>query len=97
MPSKDDLRASTAPARIVPDGLEIDIDYDSWGRPPIFDMIQKEGGVPETDMRKSFNLGVGLIIVVRPDDSNNVMRFAEEIGESLFQIGSVVESSVGDK
>ena len=84
-------------ARVMPDGLEIDVDYDSWHRPPIFDMIQQEGDVPETDMRKSFNLGVGLIIVVRPDDSKHVTRIAGEFGDPLFQIGSVVETTVGDK
>lgn len=79
-------------ARIMPDGLEIDVDYSAWQRPPIFDLIQQQGGVPESDMRKSFNLGVGLIIVVRPDDIKNVFRFSSEMGETLVQIGAVVRT-----
>jgi phosphoribosylformylglycinamidine cyclo-ligase len=53
--------------RVVPDGLTFDVDYSAWDRPAIFDLIQSRGNVPEDDMRRTFNLGIGLIAIV-PED-----------------------------
>ncbi|MCE1165183.1 MAG: phosphoribosylformylglycinamidine cyclo-ligase [Bacteroidetes bacterium] len=50
--------------RVVPKGLEMNIDWDSWRRPSLFQLIQKKGGVPENDMRKTFNLGIGLVVII---------------------------------
>ena len=62
--------------RIIPEGLTIDVDYTSWKRPPIFNLIQEKGDVPEQDMRKAFNLGIGLIAVVPAADVDNVLKGA---------------------
>ena len=45
----------------------MDIDYDSWERPEIFNVIQKAGDVSEEEMRKTFNLGIGFCLIVPPD------------------------------
>ncbi len=50
--------------RIVPEGLKLNIDWTCWERPPIFKLIQKSGNVPEEEMRKTFNLGIGYILFV---------------------------------
>ena len=50
--------------RVIPKGLALKIDWDAWKRPAIFGLIQRLGEVPEEDMRKTFNLGIGLILVV---------------------------------
>ena len=55
--------------RILPKGLQLKIDWSSWKRPCIFSLIQTTGEVPEEDMKQTFNLGVGLIIIV---DKNNL-------------------------
>jgi phosphoribosylformylglycinamidine cyclo-ligase len=52
--------------RIVPDGLHAEVDYDTWTRPAIFELIQSTGTVPESDMRRTFNLGIGLVVAVPP-------------------------------
>lgn len=76
--------------RILPDGLKLDIDWKSWERPAIFDLIQKTGNVPEDDLRATFNLGIGLIAVVSKDAAEDVKKRCSELGEEIAQIGSVM-------
>ncbi|MFB6231653.1 MAG: phosphoribosylformylglycinamidine cyclo-ligase [Salinibacter sp.] len=76
--------------RVVPDGCEAAVDYDAWDRPPIFSLIQREGDVPEADLRRTFNLGVGLVAIVREADTEEAMERLEEEGEHPFRIGTVV-------
>ena len=75
--------------RVVPDGLSIEMNWDSWERPVIFDLIQETGNVDEKDMRQTFNLGIGLIAVINPDSLNKVKSVSEKLGEEMFEIGSV--------
>ena len=56
--------------RVVPETLKIKIYWDSWERPAIFNLIQKLGNVPEEDMRRTFNLGIGLILIVDKNDAD---------------------------
>ena len=53
--------------RCLPEGMNVDIDYDSWERPEIFNVIQKAGNIEEEEMRKTFNLGIGFCLIVPPD------------------------------
>ncbi|MCC5914147.1 MAG: phosphoribosylformylglycinamidine cyclo-ligase [Balneolaceae bacterium] len=76
--------------RILPDGLNISVNWDSWNRPHIFNLIQKTGNVPEDDMRATFNLGIGLIVVVSKSVVENVEKIAKEMGEEIIVIGEVV-------
>jgi phosphoribosylformylglycinamidine cyclo-ligase len=73
--------------RVMPEGLTIDVDYDSWERPAIFRLIQDLGNVPEGDMRSAFNLGVGLIAIVPPGEVETVLSSFTD--EAPFLIGSV--------
>ncbi len=60
--------------RVVPAALTLQIDWDAWERPAIFRLIQRAGDVPEEDMRRTFNLGVGLIIIASPREADGVLR-----------------------
>jgi len=53
--------------RCLPEGLTVNVDYNSWERPEIFDKIQKAGDITEEEMRNVFNLGIGFCLVVPPD------------------------------
>jgi phosphoribosylformylglycinamidine cyclo-ligase len=75
--------------RILPEGRKLSIDWNSWTRPEIFEMIQKIGNVPEDDMRASFNLGIGLIAIVSEDAVQKVEEVSNKCGEELFIIGTV--------
>ena len=76
--------------RVLPDGCAASVDYESWERPPIFDLIQREGDVPEADMRQTFNLGVGLVAVVRSSDADAARRVLDQQGETPMRIGNVL-------
>ena len=53
--------------RCLPEGLTVNVDYNSWERPELFDKIQKAGDISEEEMRNVFNLGIGFCLVVPPD------------------------------
>ncbi len=76
--------------RILPDGLKLDIDWDAWKRPPIFNLIKELGNVPEDDMRATFNLGVGLIAVIAPDTLDSLQAEAGIPTGEMVKIGEVV-------
>lgn len=54
-----------------------------------FDLIRREGSVPEEDMRRTFNLGIGLVLIVAPDASDRVMEALKSQGENAYLIGQV--------
>jgi phosphoribosylformylglycinamidine cyclo-ligase len=75
--------------RILPEGLQLEIDWDAWQRPPIFKLIQDLGNVPEDDMRATFNLGIGLVAVVSPDKAGDIREKAFNMGEEVIEIGRI--------
>jgi phosphoribosylformylglycinamidine cyclo-ligase len=86
--------------RILPSGCAAEVDYASWERPPLFTLIQEEGNVPEADMRQTFNLGIGLVAAVAPEEVGSARRLWTEQGEDVIEIGRVVsleEGAVGSR
>ena len=75
--------------RVMPEGCRAAVDYDAWDRPALFDLIQREGDVPEADMRQTFNLGVGLVAVVREADVAAATEALEALGEAPIRVGRV--------
>jgi phosphoribosylformylglycinamidine cyclo-ligase len=80
--------------RVVPKGLSLRIDWQSWKRPFLFELIQTAGNVPESDMRRTFNLGVGLIMIVSPKQASKVQASLRRKRERPFVIGEVVRSEL---
>lgn len=75
--------------RILPEGLALNVHWDSWERPAVYKLIQEIGNVPEEDMQATFNLGIGLVAVVSPDAVDVVRTKARELGEDVLEIGEV--------
>jgi len=75
--------------RVLPDTLAAHIDPAAWPRPPVFDWLAREGGVDETEMRRAFNLGIGLVAVVAFDAVAEVRAALEGEGETVFEIGEL--------
>ena len=75
--------------RIVPDGLKLDVEWSSWPEPVIFDIIRREGHVPEEDMQRTFNLGVGLVMIVAKNAVDRVMSLLKSQQENAYIIGQV--------
>ncbi|MBU0731445.1 phosphoribosylformylglycinamidine cyclo-ligase [Patescibacteria group bacterium] len=59
-------------SRVLPKNIDVEIEKGTWEVLPIFNLIQKDGDVPEEDMYKTFNMGVGMVLVVSPEDEGNV-------------------------
>lgn len=75
--------------RVIPKGLGLNIDWKSWNRPPIFKLIQKVGDVPEDDMRRTFNLGVGLILIISPGEADKVLHSLHRAKEHPVVMGEI--------
>ena len=78
--------------RSIPDGLTAKITKSAVKVLPIFDMIAKVGNVPERDMFNTFNMGVGMSIVVPADEVETALAILRENGEDAYVIGEIIES-----
>ena len=76
--------------RVIEDNQDIKVDWDSWEWPEIFKMIQKYGDVPIEDMRRSFNLGMGLVAIIDPNSIDKISGHLKSINEDFIVIGEVV-------
>ena len=75
--------------RILEKDQELLIDWDAWERPAIFSLIQKLGNVPENDLRQSMNLGIGMILIIKPEGFSFLKSHLANQGESYIKLGSV--------
>ncbi|MBQ6467121.1 MAG: phosphoribosylformylglycinamidine cyclo-ligase [Clostridia bacterium] len=78
--------------RSIPDGLGAKVIKDSVKILPIFRLIAEKGGISERDMFNTFNMGVGMSIVVAPEDEETALAVLREAGEDPYVIGSIIES-----
>jgi phosphoribosylformylglycinamidine cyclo-ligase len=76
--------------RVLPGGLGARLRRGSWDVPPLFRLIQKGGGVADAEMERTFNMGIGMVVVVSPADLHDVEHSLERRGETSFVIGRVV-------
>ncbi|MGM7703521.1 phosphoribosylformylglycinamidine cyclo-ligase [Pseudalkalibacillus sp. Hm43] len=77
--------------RMLPEGLHAEVDFGSWPVHPIFTLLQKEGDLSLKDMLGTFNMGIGMVLAVKPEEADGVMRKLIEQGERAYQIGQVTE------
>ena len=76
--------------RILPPGLDVSVAWGAWTVPPVFRLIETAGSVPEEDMRRTFNLGVGLVAVVAEANVARTLAVLGALGEPAFEVGRVV-------
>lgn len=79
--------------RVLPEGVNVDIAYGSWPILPIFGLMQDKGSITNRDMFTTFNMGIGLVVVVPADQAETALRVAAELGEEAYRIGTVTEGS----
>ena len=77
------------PPRAIAEGLGPRIDWDAWKALPVFDWLQREGGVSDQEMRRTFNCGVGLMLIVKPEIAPVVLQALAEAGEVAFIMGEL--------
>jgi phosphoribosylformylglycinamidine cyclo-ligase len=80
--------------RVLPDSLGVRVDA-AWERPPIFDFIAQGGPVEEGEMRRTFNLGVGFVVVVPAAEEARAIEVLRGAGERPFVLGPVVNVAAG--
>lgn len=76
--------------RILPPKCAVRIDLKQWPNQPIFQLLQQLGDIPDDDLRRTFNLGIGMVFVISRKDWGFVSKVLAKLGESFFQIGEVV-------
>ena len=83
--------------RVIPDGLGLDIEASAIVLPPVFDWLQREGAVPREEMWRTFNCGIGFVLVVAPDDAAAIESDLDRLGLAHRKIGAVVAASGGER
>jgi phosphoribosylformylglycinamidine cyclo-ligase len=75
--------------RVLPEALTAELEAAAWPRPPIFDWLAREGRVPEDEMLRTFNCGLGMIAVVRAEDSGRALHRLAALGETAQLVGRI--------
>ena len=83
--------------RVIPDGLGLDIDASAWTLPPVVDWLQREGAVENAEMWRTFNCGIGFVLVVAPDQLVAVQADLVRLQLAHWQIGEVVTAHGGER
>ena len=79
--------------RVLPEGLGAEIDLGAWNLPPVFDWLMREGGLDEAEMLKTFNSGIGMVLVVAPEATEALTAQLEQAGETVRRLGSIVDGT----
>jgi len=80
------------PPRAIAEGLTPRFDWSAWVMPPVFQWLQEAGGVAEAEMRRTFNCGVGLVLIVDPHDLPDVLEGLVRAGEDAFVCGELASA-----
>jgi phosphoribosylformylglycinamidine cyclo-ligase len=75
--------------RVLPESVTAVIEAKAWTRPAVFQWLQQEGGVAEAEMHRTFNCGIGMVLVVAPDQVQAVIGLLSAAGEQVSQIGQI--------
>ena len=78
--------------RILPKGLKLKIEWNTWEMPEIFKVIQKAGNISDSEMRKVFNIGIGLVAIINASGKDKIFEKAKSIKEKPILIGKVVKA-----
>ncbi len=81
--------------RMLPENVRAVIKKDSYPVPALFDLIQKNGNIEEHMMYNTFNMGLGMVIAVNPEDVEATMKAIEEAGDKCYVVGNIVEGDKG--
>jgi phosphoribosylformylglycinamidine cyclo-ligase len=79
--------------RILPEGTAVKIDKASWTTPPLFELLRRLGNVSDSEMYRTFNMGIGMVIVCSSSDAPVIQKHLRDRGESCYAIGEVVTGS----
>jgi phosphoribosylformylglycinamidine cyclo-ligase len=81
--------------RVLPDGLQCVLEQGSWRRPEVFDWLQREGGIDEQEMLRTFNCGIGYVLVLAPELADAAQQALLAAGETCSRIGHIAARPEG--
>jgi len=82
--------------RILPKGCRAVIDTRTWNPPPIFPFLERMGEIPLDEMYRTFNMGIGLLVIADEDKAEDICHHFEAVGEKPFIIGEIVSLAEGE-
>ncbi|KAL1919764.1 uncharacterized protein VTP21DRAFT_1695 [Calcarisporiella thermophila] len=81
--------------RVLPKNLGVTVDATKWELPPVFKWLKQNGQIPAVEMARTFNCGIGMVLVVEPSKVAELKAMLHQAGEQVYDLGEVIE--VGDK
>ncbi len=82
--------------RILPKGVRARIDPSSWRQPPIFGFLQEHGEIPDVEMRRVFNCGIGMVLITPEEHANDILERLSAMGERTYRIGVIERKAEAD-
>ena len=79
--------------RVLPPGVGVRLDLRAWEVPPLFRLIQDAGHVGESERFRVFNMGIGFVLIISPEQAESVLTSLRESGETAYRLGEVVEGA----
>ena len=79
--------------RVLPNGAQAVIDESSWEWPELFKLLQREGGVEQFEMYRTFNCGVGMVVVVDANDADKTVELLNSLGEKAWVMGHIQDNA----
>lgn len=78
--------------RVLPEGMGVQIDLDAWDLPGVFKWMQQTGDIASAEMLKTFNCGLGMVLVVSADEADALVSLLGEAGETVARLGTVTDT-----
>ena len=79
--------------RVLPDHLSAKLDSNSWNMPEIFNWLKNEGNIDINEMYRVLNCGVGMVVIIPKESSDDAIRLLNASGENAWLIGEVINST----
>ena len=82
--------------RVLPAGLMAEIQKNSWTLPPLFQWLQAQGNISDVEMHKTFNCGIGMVIIVAQENVTAATKLLSDVGEQVFTLGKIRAQNTGE-
>lgn len=82
--------------RVLPSGLTAEIESSSWEMPPLFKWLQQQGNIAPNEMYKTFNCGIGMVMIIAQANAEQAQTILRKYGETVYQIGKIRQQQTGE-
>lgn len=82
--------------RVLPSGLTAEIESSSWEMPPLFKWLQQQGNIAPNEMYKTFNCGIGMVMIIAQANAEQAQTILRKYGETVYQIGKIRQQQIGE-